>query len=61
MRRHVHRLERAQRRGAEVPLEHDRLELFCGPLGERGCDGLLGGFALQNVEQTLFMTRDGHI
>lgn len=55
--RHVHRLERAQRRGAEVPLEHDRLELFCGPLRERGRDGLLGGLAPQNVEQILFMTR----
>ena len=55
VRRHVHRFERAERGGAEAPLEHDRLELFCGPFGERGCDGLLGGLALQNVEETLFM------
>jgi len=44
-----------------VPLEHDRLELLCGPLGERGCDGLLSGLALQNVEQTLFMAGEGRI
>ena len=54
---HVHCLKRAQRCGTEVPLEHDCLELFCGPLRERSRDGLLGGLAPQNVEQILFMTR----
>jgi hypothetical protein len=47
--RQVHRLERAQGSGAEVSLEHDRLELFSGPLGECGRDGLLGRLALQDV------------
>jgi hypothetical protein len=55
VRRHVHLLERAQRSGAEVSLQHHRLELFRGPLCERGRDGLLGGLALQDVEDTLFV------
>ncbi len=55
VRRHVHLLERAQRSGAEVSLQHDCLELFRGPLCERGRDGLLGGPALQDVEDTLFV------
>jgi hypothetical protein len=46
VRRHVHVLERAQRGGAQVPLKRDRLELFGGPLGECGGDGLLGRLAL---------------
>jgi hypothetical protein len=55
VRRPVHRFERAQRSCAQVSLEGDRFELFCGPFGERGRYGGLGGLALQDVEQTLFM------
>ena len=48
----VHRFERAQRGCAEVSPQGNR---FCGPFSERGCYGGLGGLALQDVEQTLFM------
>ena len=58
VRRPVHRLERAQLRRAEVSLEHDLLELFRGPLGERRRDGRLGRLALQDVEQTLFVASE---
>jgi hypothetical protein len=38
-----------------VPLKHDRLELFGGPLGECGRDSFLGRLALQDVQQTLLV------
>jgi hypothetical protein len=38
-----------------MPLKRDRLELFCGPVGECGRDGLLGRLALQDVQQSLLV------
>lgn len=55
MRRLVHNFERAQRGCAEVSLLGGRFELLRGPFGQRGCHGGLGGLALQDVEQTLFV------
>ena len=55
VRRHVHRLERAQRGGAQVPLKHNRLKFFGGPLGECSRDGFLGRLALQDIQQSLLV------